>query len=106
MKTEERAPITPGELLRENFLEEMDISQEKLARHIGVSLRTINTIVNGKARITPVIAAKLGSAFGTSPEYWLKAQMAVDLWKARKAKSELPAPIVQEEALASPPKSS
>jgi addiction module HigA family antidote len=53
----------------------------------------INTIVNGKARITTAMAAKLGATLGTSPEYWLNAQMLTDLWELKESGIELPGPI-------------
>ncbi|MFQ5559779.1 MAG: HigA family addiction module antitoxin [Nitrospinota bacterium] len=85
-----REPTTPGEILKEEFLKPMGLTQKKLASHIGVDLKVINRIVNGRAGITAKVAIKLGSAFGTSPELWLNAQIATDLWNTNKLETNLP----------------
>lgn len=72
-------PIYPGEILKEEFLEPMGISQYRLAKEIGVSPRRINEIVHGKRAITPDTALRLSRYFGTSERFWLNLQTRYDL---------------------------
>jgi len=76
--------VHPGEVLREEFLEPLGVSQNRLGREIGMSPRAINEIVHGKRSITANSALRLAKFFGTSPEFWLNLQAAFDLEKARK----------------------
>ena len=78
-----RKPTPPGEILQEEFLKPLGITQKELADHIGCDLKVINRIINEKTSITPAMAAKLGAALETSPDFWLSAQMALDLWSSR-----------------------
>jgi antitoxin HigA-1 len=73
------APIHPGEVLLEEFLSPMGISQHHLAMKIGVPARRINEIVLGKRRITADTALRLARYFGTSAKFWLGLQMDYDL---------------------------
>jgi len=73
------APIHPGEILMEEFLKPMEISQYRLAKDINVPARRINEIVQGKRRITADTALRLGRFFGNSPQFWLGLQMDYDL---------------------------
>lgn len=79
-----RAPTPPGEVLREEFLEPLDMTQEGLARRMDVSFQTVNLIVNGKRRITADMAVRLSRALDTSPEFWMSLQVACDLWEAQR----------------------
>ena len=72
-------PIHPGEILLEEFLKPMDLSQNRLAMDIHVPARRINEIVQGKRRITADTALRLGRFFGNSPQFWLGLQMDYDL---------------------------
>jgi addiction module HigA family antidote len=72
-------PIHPGEVLWEEFLKPMGISQNRLALNIGVPPRRINEIVLGKRRITADTALRLSKFFGTSAEFWLGLQSQYDL---------------------------
>jgi len=72
-------PIHPGEILLEEFLNPMGISQNRLAHDIGVPARRINEIVLGKRRVTADTALRLGKYFGMSPQFWLGLQMDYDL---------------------------
>lgn len=72
-------PITPGEILLEDFLVPMGISQYRLAQAIGVPPRRINEIVHGKRRITPETAIRMSKAFGLSERYWLNVQADYDI---------------------------
>ncbi len=73
------APIHPGEILQEEFLEPYSLSQNGLANAIGVSPRRINEIVNAKRSITADTALRLSIYFGTTPDYWLHLQSKYDL---------------------------
>ena len=72
-------PVHPGEILLEEFLLPMELSQSALARGIGVPPRRINEIVHGKRRVTADTALRLGRFFRTSPEFWLGLQMDNEL---------------------------
>jgi len=72
-------PVTPGELLREEFLMPMEISQYRLAKSISVPARRINEVVHGKRNITADTALRLSRFFGTSERFWLNLQTRYDL---------------------------
>jgi len=74
-----REPIHPGEILNEEFLKPMDISQSRLAVDIGVPPRRINEIVHGKRSISANTALRLALYFGTSAEFWMNLQSRFDL---------------------------
>lgn len=76
---EKLGPVHPGEVLLEEFLNPMSLSQNRLALDIRVPARRINEIVQGKRRITPDTALRLARYFGTSPQLWLGLQMDYDL---------------------------
>ncbi len=80
----ELAPVTPGEMLKEEFLVEYGLSQNQLAKAIGISPNRIAEIVNNRRRITADTALRLGLYFGNSPEFWLNLQTHYDLKMARK----------------------
>ena len=79
MSEEKLAPVHPGEVLLEEFLKPMGLSQNRLAIDIGVPARRINEIVLGKRRISADTALRLGRYFGMSPQFWLGLQMDFDL---------------------------
>ena len=79
MTEENLKPIHPGEILLEEFLKPMGLSQNRLALAIGVPARRINEIVLGKRRITADTALRLGQYFDMSPQFWLGLQMDYDL---------------------------
>ena len=91
----EREPTSPGEILQEEFLTPLGINQKQLANHIGCDVKVINRIVNNKSSVTPEMAVKLGAAFNTSPQFWLNAQQAVDIFRVMERIKEFPHPIVQ-----------
>lgn len=78
----ERAPTPPGEMLLEEFLKPLGMTQTGLATRIRVPYVRVNEIVNGKRRITPSTALRLAKVFGTGPEFWLNGQLASDLYRA------------------------
>ena len=77
--SEKIPPIHPGEILNEEFLEPMRLSQNKLAVSIGVPTRRINEIVHGKRRITADTALRLGRFFGTIAQFWVNLQSRFDI---------------------------
>jgi len=79
MKKKKLPPIHPGEILMDEFLEPMGISQYRLAKDISVPPRRINEIVHGKRSITADTALRLGRFFGMSPQFWLNLQSRYDL---------------------------
>jgi antitoxin HigA-1 len=79
MKRKKMPPIHPGEILQEEFLEPMGISQYRLAKGIKVSARRINEIVQGKRSITAGTALRLARFFGTTAQFWLNLQSHFDL---------------------------
>lgn len=79
MKNNKLPPIHPGEILIEEFLKPMGISQYRLAKDISVSPRRINEIVHGKRSITADTALRLGRFFKISPQFWLNLQNRFDL---------------------------
>ena len=79
--------VHPGEVLLEEFLEPLGISQNRLAREIGVPPRRINEIVLGKRSVTPDTALRLSRYFGTSSRFWLGLQMDYDLEETEREKS-------------------
>ena len=75
-----RSPVAPGEILEEEFLRPLGISQSELARRLGISFPRVNEIVKGKRPITPDTALRLGQLFGNTPDFWLNLQHASDLY--------------------------
>lgn len=74
-----RAPKHPGEILAEEFLKPLDLTQVALANNIGVPVQRVNEIVRGKRGITPETAWLLASAFETTPNFWINLQTLYDL---------------------------
>ncbi|HUG40144.1 MAG TPA: HigA family addiction module antitoxin [Longimicrobiales bacterium] len=70
----------PGEVLLEEFLVPLGITQTELAERIGISFRRVNELVNGKRGVTPDTALRLGRFFATTPDLWLNLQHAWDVW--------------------------
>lgn len=77
-----RRPITPGQVLRDDYIEPRGIKQDALAHALGVHRTTANELLNDKRTVTPEMALRLAHAFQTSAEYWLNLQKAVDLYDA------------------------
>lgn len=84
-----RKPTSPGEILSEEFLKPLGLSQKELAEHLGCDYKVINRIVNERASVTADMAIKLAAAFKTTPDFWLNAQMALDLWSLRAQKPKI-----------------
>jgi len=83
MLPENRIPTHPGEILLEEFLILLGLSQVVFAEHIGVPVQRVNEIVRGKRGVTPETAWLLAEAFGTLPEFWLNLQANYDLARFR-----------------------
>jgi addiction module HigA family antidote len=77
-----RRPTHPGELLHEDSLPEYGLTVAGLAAAVGVSRQSINELLRGRRAVSPEMALRLARLFGNSPEFWLNAQRAVDLWDA------------------------
>ena len=83
MMKKDFAPVTPGEMLKEEFLVEYGLSHNQLAKAIGISPNRITEIVNNRRRITANTALRLSLYFGNSPEFWMNLQSHYDLKMAR-----------------------
>ncbi len=79
----QREPTHPGEMLAEEFLIPMQITQRELANAIHVPYQRVNELVNGKRGITPSTALRLAKFFGISADFWLNLQMRCDLYRAQ-----------------------
>lgn len=83
MLPRKRTPTHPGEILSEEFLKPLGVTQVALAEHLGVPVQRINELVRGKRGVTPETAWLLAGALGTTPEFWLALQTNHDLVRAR-----------------------
>ena len=89
MTTLQRPPTHPGEILREEFLKPLSISQSQLAKALHTSFRAVNELVNEKRGITVEMALKLAKYFGTTPQLWLNLQNRYDLYRVERKKKEV-----------------
>ena len=78
-------PIHPGEMIREDFLPDYELTVASLAEALGVSRQTVNELLRERRSVSPEMALRLSRLFQNSPEFWLNAQRAVDLWDAAQA---------------------
>lgn len=101
-----RPPTHPGEMLLEEFMKPMGLSQVTLALDLGVPLQRLNTLIRGKRGVTPDTAIRLAKRLGMGPEFWLGLQMKFDLWHAMRAyEAKEPAPkTASSEPTRHPPK--
>ncbi|HEX9712756.1 MAG TPA: HigA family addiction module antitoxin, partial [Actinomycetota bacterium] len=83
MLPNKRVPTHPGEILSEEFLKPLGLTQVALAEHLEVPIQRINELIRGKRGVTPETAWLLAGALGTTPEFWLNLQANHDLAKAR-----------------------
>jgi addiction module HigA family antidote len=84
-----RKPTHPGEILREEFIEPLGLTQSQLALELKTTFRTINEIINEKRNISPEMAIKLARYFGTSEELWLNLQNQYDLYQVKSKKKNI-----------------
>lgn len=82
-------PPHPGEVIKELCLEPLNISVTSAAKALGVSRKTLSSIINGHAGISPEMAVRLSIAFNTTSESWLNQQIQFDLWRAEQRRKEL-----------------
>jgi antitoxin HigA-1 len=75
-------PTHPGEMLREDFLPDYSLTVSSFAKSLGVSRQTVNELLRERRAVSPEMALRLARLFGNTPEFWLNAQRAVDLWEA------------------------
>ena len=75
-------PPHPGEIIREFCVEPLNLTVTEAARALGVTRKTLSTLLNGRAGISPEMALRLSRVFGRTPEGWLRLQVQFDLWKA------------------------
>lgn len=92
-----RRPITPGAVLREDFLEPLGLTQGRAAEALGIDRTSLNELLNGRRNITTEMALRLAHAFRTSAQYWLNLQIALDLFDAQQ--SEVAAEIERQPIL-------
>ena len=83
-------PTHPGEMLREDFMPDYGLTALSLAEALRVSRQTVNELLRGRRAVSPAMALRLSRLFGNTPEFWMNAQRAVDLWDAaRKLKKSI-----------------
>ena len=80
-------PTHPGEMLREDFMPDYGLSAASLAAALGISRQSVNELLRERRAVTPVMALRLSRLFGNSPEFWLNAQQARDLWESEQRHS-------------------
>jgi len=85
MLPKNRRPTSPGEILLEEFLKPLAMTQVALAEKMGVPIQRVNTLINGKRGVTAETALKLARVLQMSPEFWMNLQTACDLWDAIQA---------------------
>lgn len=81
----QRRPVHPGEILREDFMPDYELTVSGLASALGVSRQSVNELVRERRALSPEMAIRLGKLFGISAEFWLNLQRAVDLYDAQMA---------------------
>ena len=82
MLPKNRRPIHPGEIIKQEYLKPLGLTQRQLADALGITRAKVNEIILGKRAITPDIAFRLSKCFNTTPEFWINLQMKVDMWDA------------------------
>ena len=89
----QREPTTAGEILKDEFLSPLGMTQKQLADHVGCDVKVINRLVNGRTSLSAEMALKFAATFNTTPDFWLNAQKAMDLYRANKKLEQLPKPV-------------
>ncbi|MBI4685147.1 MAG: HigA family addiction module antidote protein [Nitrospirae bacterium] len=84
-----RTPTHPGQILKEDFILPLGISQTELAKKLKTTFRTVNEILNAKRGVTPEMAIRLSRFFGTSEELWLNLQNQYDLYRVKEKKKDI-----------------
>ena len=83
-----RMPTHPGEILKEEYLIPMEITQRELANEIRVPYQRVNELINGKRGVTPSTALRLAKFFGTTPGFWMNLQLRWDLYRAQQSEAK------------------
>ena len=83
-----RKPTHPGEIIREEYMKALKLTVTSLAASLGISRKTLSTIINERAGVTPDMALRLSRAFSTTPGLWLNMQKGYDLWIAENAHTD------------------
>ena len=78
-------PPHPGEIIREFCVDPLDLTVTEAAKALGITRKTLSTLLNGRAGISPEMAIRLSRVFGRTPEGWLRLQLQFDLWKAEQS---------------------
>ena len=94
MLPKNRKPTLPGDILKFEFLEPLNKTQQQLADALGITRVRVNEIISGKRSITPDTAFRLAKYFKTTPDFWLNAQKSVDLFEAARRMKHLPKPLL------------
>jgi addiction module HigA family antidote len=81
-------PTHPGEMLREDFMPDFNLTTAGLSEKLGVSRQTVNELLLKRRAVSPNMALRLSKLFGNTPEFWLNAQLACELWKAQKENAQ------------------
>ena len=81
IRAKKRRPTHPGEVLREDVLPALGLTQLEFANRLGVSRRTVSELLHERRSVTPDMAIRLGKLLGNGPEIWLRMQQTLDLWK-------------------------
>jgi len=89
IRAREVKPTHPGEMLQEDFMSDFGLTAASMAEKLGVSRQTVNEILRERRAVTPSMALRLSRLFGNTPEFWLNAQRAVDLWLAEKENKKI-----------------
>jgi len=79
------SPPHPGEIIREFCIEPLNLSVTEAADALGVTRKTLSTLLNGRSGISPEMALRLSKVFGRTPEGWLRLQLQFDLWKTQRS---------------------
>ncbi len=82
-------PPHPGEIIREDCLAALGLSVTEAAKGLGVTRKTLSSILNGRSGVTAEMAVRLSQAFWSTPEHWLRMQLAYDLWQAKRRAKKL-----------------
>lgn len=95
MAARSRPPTTPGEILSEEFLKPVGLTQGDFAAYLGVDVKTINRLVKGHTRLSPALAQRIAAAVNTTADFWMNLQQAVDLFEVAGESGDLPEPLAQ-----------